>query len=315
MKYQKIIIFGGSGFVGRHLAIELAQRGYQVTIPCRRPHRLSALKVSPNISLKQANIMDSTQLTELCRRQDAVINLVGILNESRTSSFRNMHVDFVKNLLQVCQTQKIKRLLHMSALGANQASGSSEYLRSKGEGENLVHTFGQKDSLTTSFQPSVIFGAEDSFINRFAGILKLCFGLFPLACADSRFSPVYIGDVVKVMANSIEDKASYSQRYPLCGPESYTLQQIVAKIAQAMGSSCRIVKLPDALARLQGIILQNLPGKLFTLDNYRSLQTASTCDQVNPGCRTSFSSYIRGLSSSFDRRADYDRYRQQLPRQ
>ena len=223
MKHQSIILLGGSGFVGRHLAIELANRGYRVTIPCRRPHRLQALKIMPEITLVQANIMDQAELTSLCKDQDAVVNLVGILNQSGKTSFRRMHVDFVKSVVQACQAHKIRRLLHVSALGADQASGSSQYLRTKGEGENLLHTYGQKDLQVTSFQPSVIFGEDDSFINRFAGLLKLCVGALPLACPNSRFAPVFIGDVVKAMADSIDDPGSHSQRYPLCGPETYTL--------------------------------------------------------------------------------------------
>ncbi len=314
MNYQKIILLGGSGFVGRHLAVELAQRGYQVTIPCRRPQRHNALKVLSNISLIEANIMQADKLSDLCKGHDVVINLLGILNESKKNDFRHMHVDFVKTVVQACQTQKINRLLHVSALGADQATGSSNYLRSKGEGENIVHTFGQKDLRVTSFRPSVIFGADDSFINRFAGVLKFCFGVFPIACADSRFSPVYIEDLVTLMADSIEDQNSWSKRYSVCGPESFTLQQIVQQIAHAIGSRCKVVGLPDSLAKLQAFTLQNLPGKLFTLDNFRSLQTPSTCSESSQPCNTSFSTYVKGLSNSYDRRSDYARYRQQLPR-
>jgi uncharacterized protein YbjT (DUF2867 family) len=314
VNYQKIILLGGSGFVGRHLAVELAQRGYQVTIPCRRPQRYNALKVLSNISLIEGRITDPNQLSDLCKGHDVAINLVGILNESSKNNFRHMHVDFVKMLVQACQTQKIRRLLHISALGADQATGSSDYLRSKGEGENMVHTFGQKDLRVTSFQPSVIFGADDSFINRFAGILKFCSGVLPIACADSRFSPVYVEDLVTFMADTIEDKNSWSKRYAVCGPESYTLKQIVQQIALAIGSRCRIIGLPDSLAKIQAAILQNLPGKLFTLDNFRSLQTPSTCSEPSLPCKTSFSGYIQGLSCAYDRRSDYARYRQQLPR-
>ena len=314
MAHRNIMLLGGSGFVGQHLAIELATRGYSVTLPCRRPHRLQQLKVMPGINLRAANIMDKAELTNLCEGHDVVINLVGILNETAKSSFRSIHVDFVKSVVQACQTHKIKRLLHMSALGANQASGSSHYLRTKGEGENLVHTFGQNDLLVTSFQPSVIFGEDDSFINRFAGILKLCIGVFPLACPQSRFSPVFIGDVVKKMADSIDDPGSYSKRYPLCGPETFTLKQILQLINQAQGSTCKIIGLPDGLAKLQALILQNLPGKLFTMDNYRSLQTPSTCTSDTPACQTSLSHYILGLANRYSNKPDYDMLRRNLNR-
>jgi uncharacterized protein YbjT (DUF2867 family) len=314
MKHRNIILLGGSGFVGRHLAVELANRGYQVTVPCRRPHRLAALKVLPSLRLVHANIMDQAELTDLCKGHDAVVNLVGILNESRRASFRRMHVDFVKSIVHACNTHKIRRLLHVSALGANQASGSSHYLRSKGEGENLVHTFGQKDLEVTSFQPSIIFGEDDSFINRFRDLLQWCLGVFPLACGNSRFSPVYVGDVVKIMADTLEDPGSHSKRYPLCGPETFTLQQMVQMIADRSGANCHVSLLPDSLARLQAMVLQNLPGKLFTMDNYRSLQTPSTCAGVEPAGSTAFSRFLEGLKQQYSVRPDYDRYRRKLPK-
>jgi len=314
VKHDKIILLGGSGFVGKHLAIELAQRGYRITLPCRRPHRLNALKVLDNIELVEANIMDPVQLSALCKGHDVVFNLIGILNETRKFSFRRMHVDFVKSVVQVCQANDIKRLLHISALSANQASGSSLYLRTKGEGENLVHTFGQNKLEVTSFQPSVIFGSGDSFINRFASILKISFGFFPLACPNSRFSPVFVGDAVEFMADRIDDSGSFSRRYPLCGPETWTLKQIVELINQAQQSHCKIIGLPDALAKMQAVILQNLPGKLFTMDNFLSLQTPSTCSDSVPACSTSLTNYLRGLATQFNNRALYDKYRKQITR-
>ncbi len=314
MPQKKILLLGGSGFVGHHLAMKLAARDYSITLPCRWPHRQSELKILSNLSLCQANIMDQSELTALCAGHDVIINLVGILNENRKNSFRRIHVDFVKSIVSACQTHKIRRLLHISALGADHARGSSHYLRSKGEGENLIHTFGQMDLEVTSFQPSVIFGHDDSFINRFAGILRLCMGVFPLACPQSRFSPVYIEDVVTVIADSIEDPGSHGKRYPLCGPETWTLHQIVKMINQALGTHCKIIGLPDSLARIQAGILQNLPGKLFTMDNYRSLQTPSTCDNHCEPCPTSLSHFIHGLASRYNPKSDLDNYRRQHQR-
>jgi len=314
VNYKNVILLGGSGFVGRHLAVELAQRGFQVTIPCRRPQQLNALRVLSNITLRQANIMNPGELSSLCKGHDVVINLVGILNESKKTSFRKIHIDFIKTMVQACQNNGIKRLLHISALGANQASGSSQYLRSKGEGENLLHTYGQNKLEVTSFQPSVIFGPDDSFINRFAGVLRLCLGAFPQACPHSRFSPVYIQDVVSRIADSINNPDSLSRRYPLCGPETLTLLQIVEQIKQVLGYRCKIIGLSSGASQLQAMMLENLPGKLFALDNYRSLQTPSTCDSPHAPCPTSFSGYLKGLPGQYSRRPFYDSYRQHLNR-
>ncbi len=312
MQTNRVLLLGGSGFVGRHLAAELANRGFAVSIPCRRPQRLGQLRVLPGINIFAADILNPQQLGPLCQQHDVAINLVGILNESRRNQFRHLHVEFVKSLVNACQENALRRLLHVSALGADQASGSSLYLRSKGEGENLVHTFGRKDLQVTSFQPSVIFGEDDSFLNRFAPMVRYCPGLFPLACAQSRFAPVYVEDVVKRIADAINQPSTYSQRYQLCGPEAYSLGQIVELIAQSLHRRCRVVGLPDSLSRLQAVILQNLPGKLFTLDNYRSLQTPSTCAQASSGCNTSLTEFVRGLDHGFNRRAEYDRYRRQV---
>ena len=313
MVYSNIILLGGSGFIGKQLAYALANRGYTVTIPCRRPHRNKALLVHPNIGIVEANVFDLDQLDSLCQNQQVMINMIGILHERERDDFRKVHVDFIKTLVDACTRHNIKRVLHLSALGASQATGTSRYLRSKGEGENLLHTFGQKDLQVTSFQPSVVFGKNDQFINRFAAILRLCFGFFPLACAQSKLAPVYVGDLVEKIVNSIDDKSTHSQRYTVCGPEVYSLQQILELLVKAMGSSCRIVPLGNTASKLQARVLQVLPGKLFTMDNYRSLQTPNVCEEGEL-CTTSLRQYLVDIGTLFDNKKHYDRFRQQIPR-
>jgi nucleoside-diphosphate-sugar epimerase len=305
---RHLLILGGSGFIGTQLAFAFANRGWRVTVPSRRPHRHRALLVHPNIRLLQANIMDSAELKELCRGKQAVINLVGILHERRKGDFRRFHVDFIKSVVDACSETGIKRLLHVSALGANQASGSSLYLRSKGEGENLLHTFGQRGLNVTSFQPSVVFGKGDSFINRFAGILRLYVGLFPLACADSKLAPVYVGDLVERITASIDDRGSFGKRYTVCGPEVFTLRQIIELIIDALRVPVRVLALGKGLSRLQALLLQNLPGKLFTMDNYRSLQTDNVCTEGEL-CKTSLRQYLEGLPTMYGNKRELDRFR------
>ncbi len=313
MKHDNIILLGGSGFIGRQLAFALANRAYLVTITCRHPHRHKDLLVHPNIRMIQSNLFDPGSLESLCQGQDAVINLLGILNQRKADDFRQVHVEFIKTLVAACTKNQIKRLLHLSALGANQATGTSLYLRSKGEGENLLHTFGQKDMQVTSFQPSVVFGKNDQFINRFAAILKLCIGFFPLACPYSKLAPVYVGDLVERIVNAVDDSESYSKRYAVCGPEVFTLQQILQLVAEAIDVSCRIVPMGNTLSKIQAVVLQNLPGKLFTMDNYRSLQTPNVCE-AGDNCSTSLRQYIREIGVLFTNKKHYDRFRKQLPR-
>ncbi len=312
-KPGNILLIGGSGFIGKRLAYALANRGWQVTVPSRRPHRNRALLVHPNIRLLEANVVDPDDLRSLCAGQQVAINLVGILHERRKGDFRRFHVDFVKTLVEACNATGIDRLLHLSALGADQATGSSLYLRSKGEGENLLHTLGQRGLHVTSFQPSVVFGKEDSFVNRFAGILRFSVGLFPLACPDSRLAPVYVGDLVARIVEVIDDRGSYSTRYPVCGPEVFTLRQIVELIIETLDLPVRVLPLGKGLSKLQALILQNLPGKLFTLDNYRSLQTDNVCPDGSRLCQTSLRQHIRGLAVMHGNKSHYDRLRKNLP--
>ena len=309
---RKILLLGGSGFIGKQLAYALANQGWRVTVPSRRPHRNRALLVHPNIRLVEARITDTAELQQLCAGHQAVINLVGILHERRRNDFRRYHVDFIKTVVEACNESGIRRLLHISALGADQATGSSKYLRTKGEGENLLHTFGQRDLKVTSFQPSVVFGKEDGFINRFAGILRLYVGLFPLACPNARLQPVYVGDLVDRITAAIDDRNSYSKRYQVCGPEVFTLRQILELIIDTLDRPIRILPLGKGLSRLQALVLQNLPGKLFTLDNYHSLQTDSVLTEGDP-CPTSLRQYLRGLEVMFGNRSSYDRFRRNYP--
>jgi len=311
-KQRNILLLGGSGFIGKQLAFALANQGWRITVPSRRPHRNRALLVHPNIRVLEASITDYNELKQLCQGQQVVINLVGILHERRKGDFRRYHVDFIKSVVEACSETGIKRLLHVSALGADQATGSSLYLRSKGEGENLLHTFGQRGLHVTSFQPSVVFGKDDDFINRFAGILKLFVGFFPLACADSKLAPVYVGDLVEKMVNAVDDRETHARRYTVCGPEIFTLRQILELIIDALQLPVRVLPLGKGLSRLQALILQNLPGKLFTMDNYRSLQTDNVCSDGDL-CATSLRQYLKGLPVMFGNKHNYDSFRKDYP--
>lgn len=308
MQHKNIILLGGSGFIGNQLAFSLANRGCKVTVPCRRPHRQRHLKVNPNIQVIEASVFDESQLNHLCRDQHAAINLIGILHESRSGDFRKVHVDFVKTLVAACSKNNIRRLLHISALGADEGSGTSKYLRSKGEGENLLHTFGRKDMQVTSFQPSVVFGPQDDFINRFASILKITPGLFPLACPKSQLAPVFVNDLVARIVDSVDDRATHSKRISVCGPEIFTLQEIIELIIEATGAPCRVLPMGDGLSKLQARILGMLPGKIFTMDNYRSLQTPNVCKDGDL-CETSLRRYLQNWDKHSGFRKHYDRFR------
>jgi NADH dehydrogenase len=281
-KQQIILILGGSGFVGGHLASRLTALGWRVRIPVRRRARARHLLVNPLIEVIETGPGLARQLPTLLQGCAAAINLVGILNEHRTGDFEHVHVELADQLLQACEQAGVPRLLHMSALNANALEPHSRYLRSKGEAEDRMHAAAHAGFKVTSFRPSVIFGPDDSFFNRFAGLLKLVPGLFPLACAEARFAPVYVGDVVEAFARCLEDDGTAGLRLELCGPDTYSLRQLVHYTAEQLGLRRMVIGLPGFLARLQARLLQFVPGKPFTMDNYWSLQIDSVCQK--DGC-------------------------------
>lgn len=277
MPYQHLCLLGGTGFVGSHLLSRLARPGRHLRVVTHHPERHRHLQLIPGVTLVPAGTLDGKTLTRLLDCCDAAINLVGILNERGHDGrgFLDVHAGLPQRLAEACIQTGVSRLLHMSALNAG--SGPSHYLHSKGEGENRVHALADQGLRVTSFQPSVIFGRGDSFFNRFAALLKLTPGLFPLACAGARFAPIWVSDVAEAFARSLDEPSSFGQRYPLCGPRTYSLKQLVQYTADTAGLRRRVIGLPDALARLQALVLERVPGKPFSLDNYRSLQVDSVC--------------------------------------
>jgi uncharacterized protein YbjT (DUF2867 family) len=279
MKNNRVCILGGTGFVGRHLTATLASMGIKCKIPSRHIEPNKAMLLYGQVELVKANIFELEQLTSLFSDCDAVINLVGILNENSKGGFQRAHLDLTRLVIDACKQAKIPRLLHMSALNANASGNLSTYLRTKGEAQNLVMSDSvRQDGINaTSFGPSVIFGPDDSFFNRFAGLLKLLPGPFPLACADSRFAPVYINDVARAFTEALHNRNTWGRHYDLCGPRIFSLRQLVKYTAEQLELKRPIIALPDMLARLQGHLLGHFPGKPFSYDNYLSLQLDSVC--------------------------------------
>ncbi len=278
MKSNRVCILGGSGFVGHHLASRLAARGTPCLILTRNPEQHKELRVLPGVQLQRANIFDTEAIQPHLAGCSAFINLVGILNEGRNQQgFKRAHVDLVDAVVQACRAAGIPRLLQMSALNANQDQGPSRYLFTKGEGENRAHKLGPPDIQVTSFRPSVIFGPGDSFFNRFGDLLSLSPAPFPLACPDALFAPVYVGDVVDAFISALTESRTVDQRYDLCGPRRFTLEELVRYTAQQLGLKRQIIRLSDNASRLQARILGQMPGQPFSLDNYLSLQVDSVC--------------------------------------
>lgn len=278
---HRICILGGTGFVGQHLAARLCAEGHRVTVLTRRPFLHQELRVLPTLRLQPADVHDERQLIAAFTGCDVVINLVGILNEPRDNGlgFRRAHIDLARRVLDACRKTGVARLLHMSALNAHATQGASYYLRSKGEAEGIVLSQCGPDLKVTVFQPSLIVGVGDSSLNRFARLLEALPGpFFPLACPDARFAPVAVNDVVEAFVRALDDRASHGQRYPLCGPEQFTLRELVERVAAWRGVRKTIIGLPGWAARLQALVLgmSFVPDELrFTRDNLRSLSVPS----------------------------------------
>ncbi len=230
---SKVCILGGTGFVGRHLAAKLVARSHSVKVLTRHRFLHTDMLVLPTFTLVQADVYDAGVLRDEFNGCDAVINLVGILNERghKGHGFAEAHVTLTTAVLEACRGASIKRLLHMSALNA-EIHGPSHYLRTKGTAEQLVYAAKHVD--TTVFQPSVIFGSGDSFLTRFAGLLKRL-PLFPLAFPKARFAPVYVGDVAEAYTCCIERREGIGRRYVLCGPRTYSLNELVRYAGQVSG--------------------------------------------------------------------------------
>ena len=278
MAVKRIAILGGSGFVGRHLVAALTREGCATRVFTRRRSRSRSLLVIPTCEVVETDVHLASNLDAHLAGCDAVVNLIGILNEHSGAGdrFSSVHAELPGKLVKACRRNRIERMLHMSALGVD-ADAPSEYLRTKFGGEQAAHAAEADGIAITSFRPSVIFGSDDSFFNRFAGLLALSPLVFPLACPQARFAPVYVEDVVLAFLAALDDEATAGQRYELCGPHTYTLRELVAYTAAITGRRRLIVGLGDRLSRLQGQVLERIPGKPFSTDNYLSTKIDSVC--------------------------------------
>lgn len=322
MIIRKICLLGGTGFVGQTLANRLSRENIELRILTRnREYHKENLILLPKTELVEADVHDPEDLKKQFRGCDAVINLVGILNEKGRDGkgFHKVHVELTEKIISACKDNQVHRLLHMSALNADAGKGKSHYLKTKGQAEKLVLESNSSELKTTVFRPSVIFGRHDSFFNRFAGLLKMTM-VFPLACAATRFAPVYVEDVAEVFARTLDNPESFGKRLDLCGPKTYTLQQLVEYTAACLDIHRYILPLNDTLSRIQAFVFDFVPGKPFSTDNYLSAQEDSVCHQHNhltdyinvPG--TVEAIVPRYLANRYER-ARYYQFRQHSKRQ
>jgi NADH dehydrogenase len=306
---MKIVVLGGTGFVGSHLIPRLSTLGHQIVVLSRNPSAKPHLTLLPTVSQHAVDVYDGTALAAALKGADAVINLIGILNEKGFggAGFRRAHVELTSTVIAACGKAGVRRLLQMSALNAGR--GESHYLKTRGEAESLV----KASKLDwTLYQPSVIFGQGDGLFSRFKTLLQLT-PIMPLARASAKFAPVYVGDVVSAMVQTLDEMSAFSQTYELYGPEVLTLAEIVRYTARCMRVKRLVLPLPDALGRLQAMAMDFVPGKPFSTDNFLSLKVDSVGGidglyrlKID---KTPIEAVVPQLLSSLGKQSRLDRYR------
>ncbi|HEY6984737.1 MAG TPA: complex I NDUFA9 subunit family protein [Rhodanobacteraceae bacterium] len=271
MKRQRIVILGGTGFVGSRLVPRLHADGHVIKVLSRNREKHRDLTVLPCASIVSADVYDREALRAELAGADTAINLIGILNErgSDGSGFRKAHVELTETLISACNAMRVPRLLQMSALRAGE--GESYYLDTRGEAEAKVR---HSRLAWTVFRPSVIFGPGDGLFCRFASLLRIA-PVLPLARAHAKFAPVYVGDVAEAFARAIAHPHTAGHTYELFGPRVIELVDLVRWTAELTGRRRWILPLPDALGYAQAFVGEWLPGKPISRDNFRSLKLDS----------------------------------------
>ena len=275
---KRILILGGTGFVGRHVCEKLTRMGCSMTVITRRASQAAAIQNLPRVRVLEGDVYNSAFLAQCMAQHDVVINLIAILHGTE-AAFHKAHVQLPQVIAEACLASGVKRLIHISALGAS-LDGPSTYQRSKAQGEALLKQAGLD---LTLLQPSVIFGADDKFLNLFAQLQQIA-PVVPLAGASTRFQPVWVEDVASAVAHCVMDAKTQGHTYEICGPEIWTLKELVQKSGQwagVKGGRGRwVFGIPHTLAWLQAFLMELAPGQpLMSRDNLRSMQV----DNVSSG--------------------------------
>ncbi|MBX3586167.1 MAG: complex I NDUFA9 subunit family protein [Ramlibacter sp.] len=273
----RILVLGGTGFVGRHVCEKLARLQWRVTVPTRRRHHARDLLTLPLLDVVEADVHDEATLTRLVAGHEAVVHLVAILHGNK-AAFDKVHVALPSQLARACAAARVDRVVHVSALGAGEQAASM-YQRSKARGEAALAGV----PALTVLRPSVIFGAEDRFLNLFAQLQRVL-PVVPLAGADARFQPVWVEDVAQAIVQALRRPTSAGRVFEACGPDVLTLRELVRLAGQASGCMRPIIGLPPALARLQAALMELAPGEpLMSRDNLDAMKTDNIASGTLPG--------------------------------
>ena len=282
MNPRRILVLGGSGFVGRHVCEQLVRAGHQVTVPTRRASHAACVQTLPGLTVLPADVHDDVSLQRLMAGHDAVVNLIAVLH-GNAARFERVHVQLPQRIAQAMHASGVRRLVHVSALGAD-AQGPSMYQRSKARGEAVLQAQGLD---LTLLRPSVIFGAEDKFLNLFADLQQIA-PFMPLAGSGARFQPVWVVDVAAAIVCCLQDRRTIGQTYEICGPEVFTLGELVHRSGQWAGVNSgrgrSVLPLPRWVGWLQALAMEMLPGEpLMSRDNLASMKADNVASGQLPG--------------------------------
>ena len=316
MNINKVLLIGGTGFLGASVAERLVANGVAVTVPTRRTLRAKHLWVLPTLQAVEADIHHPDRLAELICGQDAVINLAGVLHDSN-GDFERVHVALPKMIADACVATGASRLIQMSALNASM-DGPSAYLQSRYRGESAVLEVARKHpSLNvTVFRPSIIFGERDRFLNMLATLARFS-PFVPLGSPDARFQPVWVEDVARAVVQSLSMPETFGHTYALAGPHEFTLRALLEFAMTTSGHRRPILPLGPALSMAQAAVFERLPGQLITRDNVKSMSIpnisrepfpeifgrAQAMEAIVPG-------YMQASTPDAVGTARYDRFRQ-----
>ena len=304
MQGNILTIFGGSGFIASEIVYKLSKSFKEIRLLTRNTQACNHLKVIKNIQIHLYEPSNVSSYSMHVNESDIVINTVGILNESRKQSFDDIHFDFARKIINKSKESSVKKFIQLSALNADE-SGLSKYLQSKGKADKYISSMSSTSFKTVIFRPSIVFGEKDSFFNRFKSLLKL-FPVFPLACPNSMFSPIYVKDLTGFIKEaSLTDKYDNTIQN-VTGPKDYKFIELINFILSTMKIKRLIIPLNYSLSKLQAFAFTYLPGNIFTLDNFKSLQV----DNISTGGLKGTSSIEEFVPPYLDNKATkLDRYR------
>jgi NADH dehydrogenase len=282
MAAPRVLVLGGTGFVGRQVCEQLTRLGWSITVPTRRAVNASRVQSLPGVTVIEASVHRPTELARLMPGHDAVVNLVAVLHGDE-ERFEHVHVTLPGLIADAMRQAGVQRLVHVSALGAD-PQGPSMYQRSKAQGETVLHNAGLD---LTVLRPSVIFGAEDQFLNLFAD-MQAVLPFMPLAGSGTRFAPVWVGDVARAVVTCLQNPFTTGQTYELCGPDVMTLGELVHRAGQWAGVNHGhgrpVIGLPMWVGWLQAAAMEMAPGEpLMSRDNLASMKVDNIATGQWPG--------------------------------